>query len=277
MFSKLFKSNSIIHDADARLMVNLYYDHQNNYLRIVNRLESASMSGQDNLNSLLQGQKKHFDKQSKECKKALTRYVDNHILGDWFKGVYGISPVLAAGLVAYIDITKAATVGHIWSYCGLDPNRSNVLDTSRDSRQFNQTLKRLTWLIGYSFKHFSKDDNCLYGKLYLERLEFETRKNDNYEYSDTAEMYLSHAKFKDEITKETLKSGKLSEAHIDARARRWTVKIFLSHLHRVWYELHYGEMPSKAFSNEKLSHTKFISEQIPKDSTNTVDFLTYEN
>ena len=33
----------------------------------------------------------------------------------------GIGPVIAAGLLANIDIKQAPTVGHIWRFAGLDP------------------------------------------------------------------------------------------------------------------------------------------------------------
>jgi Transposase IS116/IS110/IS902 family len=45
------------------------------------------------------------------------------LVGQWVKQVRGIGPVLSAGLLAYIDIRRAPTVGHIWSYGGLDPAR----------------------------------------------------------------------------------------------------------------------------------------------------------
>jgi Transposase IS116/IS110/IS902 family len=276
MFSKLFQSSAIIHDADARLLVNLYYDHQSNRQRIENRTATAERKGETNL-SILEDQKKTFEKQEKEYRKALTKYVDEHITGDWFKGVYGVSPILAAGLLSAIDITKASTVGHIWSYCGLDPNRSNTFDKSKDQPMFNQHLKRITWLIGYSFRQFSSNSNCLYGKLYLERKQFETQKNQNLEYSETAKRYLDYGKYRDEAAKLCLEQGMLTAPHIDARARRWTVKIFISHLHRVWYEKHYGEVPPMAFTNDKLNYQNFISVHIPKDHTNTLDNVSHEH
>jgi hypothetical protein len=35
--------------------------------------------------------------------------------------------------------------------------------------------------------------------------------------------------------------GKLPPAHIHARAKRVAVKMFLSHLHQVWYEVEFGK------------------------------------
>ena len=54
--------------------------------------------------------------------------------------------------------------------------------------------------------------------------------------------------------------GKLPPAHIQQRAERYAVKIFLSHLHEFWYEQHYGEKPPKPFAIEILGH----AHQIPR-------------
>jgi hypothetical protein len=270
MFSKLFQPSAIIHDADARLLVNLYYDHQNNKQKIQNRLNTADHDGHTNL-TLLQEELKSLEKREKDYKKLLTRYVDEHEMGGWFSKVYGVSPILAAGLLSTIDIAKANTVGHIWSYCGLDPNRSSAFDRTVDQQKYNQHLKRITWLIGYSFKTFSDNPNCLYGKLYLSRKQQETENNENKVYAETAKKYLDHSRSSNPQVREVLEQGMLTASHIDARARRWTVKIFISHLHRVWYERHWGKLPPMAFTNKPLSYENFLSDVIPKDDSNTLD------
>ncbi len=42
-------------------------------------------------------------------------------IGLWCRSIVGIGPVLAAGLLGHIDITRAPTAGHIWRLAGLDP------------------------------------------------------------------------------------------------------------------------------------------------------------
>ena len=39
----------------------------------------------------------------------------------WLQAQRGIGPIITAGLVAHIDITRAPTAGHIWSFAGLNP------------------------------------------------------------------------------------------------------------------------------------------------------------
>ena len=57
-------------------------------------------------------------------KKALDVFSDTKPEGLWAKSVVGIGPVLAAGLMAHIDIEHCPTVGHIWSFAGLNPAQS---------------------------------------------------------------------------------------------------------------------------------------------------------
>ena len=54
-----------------------------------------------------------------EIKKILHYYSLNHPIGQWMNQQLGIGPVISAGLLAHIDITKAPTVGHIYSFAGL--------------------------------------------------------------------------------------------------------------------------------------------------------------
>ena len=50
----------------------------------------------------------------------------------------------------------------------------------------------------------------------------------------------------------------LPPGQIDARARRYAAKIFLSHVHHVMYVNHYGELPPKPFAIAFLNHAHTI-------------------
>jgi hypothetical protein len=54
-------------------------------------------------------------------KVLLDVYTKHHPVGRWLQSVCGVGPVIAAGLLAHIDIKQAPTVGHIWRFAGLDP------------------------------------------------------------------------------------------------------------------------------------------------------------
>ena len=50
----------------------------------------------------------------------------------------------------------------------------------------------------------------------------------------------------------------LPPAHIQARAKRYAVKIFLSHLFDVWYKLEKGQEPPKPYALAILGHAHEI-------------------
>ena len=85
------------------------------------------------------------------------------------------------------------------------------------------------------------------------------RKNENLEYKEQAEKKLE--KFNIGKNTEAYKwysQGKLPPAHIQARAKRYAVKIFLSHLFSVWYELDRGKLPPKPYAIAILNHAHEI-------------------
>jgi len=49
-----------------------------------------------------------------------------------------------------------------------------------------------------------------------------------------------------------------AEARIDARARRYAVKLFLAHLHGVWFWMANGTLPPKPYIIEHGGHTHVI-------------------
>jgi len=58
----------------------------------------------------------------KFVKNALDSYTAEDVVGQWLRSHHGIGPVIAAGLMAHIDITKAPTAGAIWRYAGYVPD-----------------------------------------------------------------------------------------------------------------------------------------------------------
>ena len=195
----------------------------------------------------------------KQVRRALTKYTDAQPAGQWLKANYGIGPVLSAGLLAHIDITKCPTVGHIWRFAGLDPT---VKWLPKTKRPWNAKLKVLTWKVGQSFMKFSNAPECSYGAAYKQRKEFEIARNERKENAELAARLLTEKKWRsDSDAPKYLKQGLLPPAQIDGRARRWAVKLFLSHLHLVWYYLEFGKIPPKPYVIEHLGHVHFVKPQ----------------
>ena len=53
--------------------------------------------------------------------KMLDAFSVENGIGRWSESIPGIGPVISAGLISEIDITRAPTVGHIWRFAGMDP------------------------------------------------------------------------------------------------------------------------------------------------------------
>lgn len=162
--------------------------------------------------------------------KKLERWVERDAPAEsrWAYSQYGIGPVLAAGLAAHIDVEKAKSPSSVWKFAGLAPGADKRV--KGEKLPFNGRLKTLCWKVGDSFVKFSGQDECFYGKLYREFKEEEIRRNESGHYKAAAAEQLKIKNWKDDtITKARLLEGKLSDKHLDMKARRKVVKIFLVH------------------------------------------------
>lgn len=237
-------------DDEARFLVRNYYIMQEDRKRYNNQIRSL----EETENLLLKHLSSSATIAENNIKKAMEDYTDAHPVGAWLKSIYGIGPIIAAGLLAHIDITKAPTAGHIWSFAGLDPTKTW---NKGEKRPFNPDLKKVCYFIGQSMMKFSGNDKCYYGKLYLERKEYEVKRNESGGNKELAATLITKYNKKTESYKHLL-GGKLPPAQIDARARRWCVKIFLSHLQAHWFKVQYGVEAPKPFAIAILGHAHMI-------------------
>ena len=238
-------------DVEARYLVDAYYILQEDRKRTGN--QAMAMSAEPHtVIAWLHEQNRVLEQQ---IKAALDRYTDGKPIGRWLKSIHGIGPVIAAGLLAQIDIARAPTAGHIWRFAGLDPT---LVWNKGEKRPWNASLKTLCWKIGQSFMKFSGSEECFYGHIYRERKDYEIKRNEAGGNAARAAELLPKFKKTSEAHKH-LSAGKLPPAQIDARARRYAVKLFLSHLHARWYEEHTGESPPKPYPIGILGHAHEIA------------------
>lgn len=248
----LTKAATTLSATEARYLVDAYYQMQEDRLRTQGRLRS--MSGEPHL--ILNWLELQSTTLEDQVKKALDKYTSEHPIGQWLRGVTGIGPVIAAGLLAHIDIEKAPTAGHIWRYAGLDPTKKWE---KGQKRPWNATLKVLCYKAGESFVKVQNNENDVYGKLYKTRKDIETAKNEAGEYAAQAAAILASKRIgADTEAYKAYSAGKLPKAHIHARARRWAVKLFLSHLHAEMYRAHFGKEPPAPFAIAILGHAHMI-------------------
>jgi hypothetical protein len=241
---------------EVRYLVDAYYLIQANRIVASNQIRALTESAEPH--EVITWLAQQNDVLENQIKRALDRWTEGQELGVWCKGITGIGPVISAGLMAHIDIARAPTVGHIWSFAGLNPEQKWEKKTKRP---WNAQLKTLCWKIGESFVKVSGNPKSTYGRLYRERKEYEERRNGAGECAQQASEILSNKKFgKDTEAYKHLSAGKLPPAHVHARAKRYAVKIFLAHYHETAYRLHFGTEPPKPYAIAILGHAHEIAQ-----------------
>ncbi len=253
----LAKAAATLSDDEARFLVDAYYTMQENRIRTAAQAREMDKSHEPHevLNWLF-AQDSTLESQ---ISRALLSYAESRPVGQWSMSIYGIGPIIAAGLLAHIDIEKAPTVGHIWRFAGLDPT---LRWEKKTKRPWNADLKTLCWKIGQSFMKFSSREDCYYGKVYRDRKAIEIENNEGGKFAEQAALALERKKFRDDTkAKGIYESGKLPPAHIDARARRYAVKLFLAHWHEVAYVAKFGQKPPLPYAIAVLGHAHIIPPQ----------------
>lgn len=317
----LKQAASTLSQDEARYLVDSYYQMQDDRKRADSQVKALDTN--DEPHEVLAWLGGNTEMLEKSIRSALGTYAAANPVGQWSQRILGIGPVISAGLLAHIDITKAPTVGHIWRFAGLDPTRewlgtqratevvdqmlekwsitnsrtvdekivsecAALLNLNADKllmlattdlrtgeikkltkaslvkalakRPWSANLKVLCWKIGESFVKVKGNPKSLYGALFTERWIYEQRRNDSGELADQAKAKLD--KFKIGKSTDAYKAyaeGRLPKAHIIARAKRWTVKLFLAHWHHVAYETHYNELPPKPYVLTHLNHAHEIT------------------
>jgi len=247
--------------TEARFLVDGYYLIQENRIRADAQVRSMLADGEPvDLLLWLGEQMRALESQ---VKAGLDKYSAAHPVGEWARSVTGVGPVIAAGLLAHIDIEKAPTVGHIFSFAGLNPT---MKWEKGQKRPWNAQLKTLCWKLGESFVKVQNNENDVYGTLYAQRKVAELAKNEAGEFAEQAEAVLAVKRIgKMTEAYKAYSKGKLPPAHIHARAKRWAVKIFLSNLHEVWYELHYDKPAPAPYPFAHLGHVHKIEPKKRRD------------
>lgn len=235
-------SAALLTPTQVRYLVDLYYQLQEYRKSSANVLRSQVGEPNDLLSwfgSRLSGLERLIPP-------AMGVYAKGRRDGRWALSIHGIGPVIAAGLLANIDIEKAPTVGHIWSFAGLNPEQKWG---KGEKRPFSLGMKVLCWKIGQSFMKLRRYEADVYGEVYERRKALEIERNET-------GVHKGYQLRKAGGRVETV--DLLPPFIIDARARRYAVKLFLSHLHHVMYETRFGEPPPKPYILTRPEHVHFV-------------------
>lgn len=253
----LRRASSTLTKTEARFLVDSYYDMQETRKQSSNRVRALGDAGEPH--EVVQWLLAQSSTLEQQIKASLDVYSYNDPVGEWARSIKGIGPVLAAGLLAHIDIKRSPTVGHIWRFSGQDPT---CIWEKGQKRPFNAKLKTLCWKIGKCFVYVSSNEKSFYGQLYKKRKEYEIERNEAGELADQAAEGAKRVRKETEAYKHYIK-GKLPPAHIQRRSERYAVKLFLAHYHEVAYKLHFGEDPPLPYPIAHLGHAHKIEVPVP--------------
>lgn len=246
---------------EARYLCDLYYQMQDQRIRAAH--QDRAMSDESEPSSVFAWLRGQSETLESRVQTLLDAYSKGHRIGRWMRSVTGIGPVIAAGMIAHLDVGKAPTPGHFFSFAGLSPDQKWA---KGQKRPWNARLKVLCWKLGESFVKSQGIDGSFYGPLYAKRKAYEwdrnlkgenanaaSDKSDRFGDDTNAKLWYT-GQINPEWARMVLDGGKpfpqsipenarvkngtrmIPPAHVHARATRWTVKLFLSHLHQRWWE-----------------------------------------
>ena len=256
---------------DIIFMNKFLYSVQKHRVAMNNWIDSKERNGIE-VSKRIKGLYKDMELQEKVSKKILKEIVEKTgIWNELFVNVQGIGPAIASSLIAEIqDIKKFNTVSKLWAYGGLTSefviakcSNGHKLKLASDKHKtcpifsndgdkkcegnieiierikgrspkrkkgyhylFNTRIKTTAWKIG---KQFLKNKNTFYVDIYNK-----------------------------EKAKQKLEHPELTPLHIDNRAIRKMVKLFLSHLWEAWMTIE-GQEIRPPYVIEKMGHTGYIS------------------
>ena len=238
-------------NAEARFVVSDYYASQEARKRADMQLRHlGDKASRDNF-PILEYTANCNAEMEKLVLKALQKFAEASPVGRWILAQHGIGPVIAAGMLAHLDIEKAPTAGHFWRFAGQDPS---CKWEKGQKRPYNADLKQLCYHLGECVKRTYNAADSFYGKLYRSRKELIVKRNEEGYNAERAKTFKTQSA---EVRK-TLAEGKLPAGNLDRQACNYAAKIFLSHLHAVMYWDKYCRAAPKPFAISIMGHAHEI-------------------
>jgi len=248
----LRKAAATLTDSEARFLVDIYYQMQDQRIRANNQVRAQSESEEPH--EILVWFAAQSNTMEGQIKGALLKYVEAHEIGPWAMETVGVGPVIAAGIIARVDIHKAPTVGHIWRFAGLDPTQKWG---KGKKRPWNADLKRICWLLGESFVKVGAHPDAFYSRVYADRKQMEVERNEA-GYNKEVALERAEKVGKDTDAYKSYSIGNLPPGHLHARAKRYAVKLWLAHLHQTWWEKATGTPAPLPYAIGQLDHAHKI-------------------
>lgn len=274
------KPEANVEVREIRLLVSSYYEIQKLRIQNSNRMKMLERDyeiSEDQAKDYHETVIKALVVTEKDIEKRVRKYVrKQHIFARWIgPHVKGVAELLAGAMLSGIeDIGKFANVAKLWKYCGVGLNDDKSIQKRRRGEKINYSpfLKTACWKIGESF--VKTGDRGYYGKMYAKYKADEVRK-----LTEQGFTILPAEEVKKKI-EEAVKLDKnaayqnlglFSQGHVHNRAKRKTVKLFLSHLWTVWREME--DLPVTEpyiIANEPEKHSYYAPPGWDKEPTTTI-------
>jgi len=239
LYRDLKASTDLAPRREVNHIVNLYYQIQNFRMATASQRTKLLKYGEPSM--LPEFLSDNFEYLEDAIKRTMGSFASQYTIGKWLQSICGIGPIMSAGFLVTFDIRDQPTAGCWHSYAGLVPG---VKWTKGEFRPWDARAKVLCYKAGESFVNQQNNKNDFYGKIFAKRRVYEDERNERGELAEQAAEKLKRTKIgKDKKAYEIYSSGKLPPAHLHSRARRYTVKLFLSHLHDVSWRDYYDIDP----------------------------------
>jgi len=175
-----------------------------------------------------------------EIKKALDKFGQQVAISAWLRSIVGIGPIITAGIISGMQSSgRFDNVAKLWSFCGYGLYDGQIQKRVRGKKiNYSPFMKTLLWKAGESFVKVKGKDEAYYGHWYTRFREVEEEQ---------------HPEPVDVKSPSGKKYKNFTDGHKYARAKRKTIKLFLSHLWSVWRDIE-GLPKREPYVKAKLGH-----------------------
>lgn len=228
-------------EKEVKYLVSMYYTCQNMRIAVAGRLRMLGEESNELLGIFL-GQ---FEEVEKDIQAALDVYTDNNSIGNRFRQVKGIGPVLTAGWLAHVNVHIAGNCAKVLSFGGYNPN---MVWGKGQKRPYNAEFKLVLSKMGRAFV-FLSNRNSFFGQKYKEYKRVIEAKNERGEFAERCAEILATKNYK-KTTKayQAYTKGQYPKAHIIASARLKATSLCVGILHREHYLQVMGANPVNPYA-----------------------------
>jgi len=191
---------------------------------------------------------------------------------EWLVSIKGIGDHSAAKLLAqFDDVGKFATVSKFWRFSGWGLDENKQIDRCRKGEKspYNRRLKSECYLIA---ENFVRHQTPIYVDIYYAEKDHQRRKHPDVictKCDGIGEQVGQKWRCSECKQANSNRALMFTPGHLDARAKRKMIKIFLQHLWVIWRESE-GLPVSEPYVQAVLGHTHIIDYTMVVNNVSTL-------